>query len=84
VDQILYTCGSIIGATELCFKLFYAYHTDYPAESKHVWQLIQQGFHKLFLKDHDLQRRTITKALADIDIELNATEELAPKKVKKV
>jgi len=49
-----------------------------------VWQLIQQGFYKLFLKDHDLQRRTITKALADIDIELNATEELAPKKVKKV
>jgi len=84
VDQILYTCESIIEATELCFKLFHAYHTEYPAESKHVWQLIQQGFYKLFLKDHDLQRRTITKALADIGIELNATEELAPKKVKKV
>jgi len=84
MDQILYTCESIIEATEICFKLFHAYHTDYPAKSKHEWQLIQQGFYKLFLKDHDLQRRTITKALADIGIELNATEELAPKKVKKV
>jgi len=85
VDQILYTCESIIEATEVCFKLFHAYHTDYPAENKKiVWQLIQQDFYKLFLKDHDLQRRTIIKALADIGIELNVTEELVPKKVKKV
>lgn len=86
VDQILYTCESIIEATELCFKLCHAYHSDYPIESKHVWQLIQQGFYKIFLNDHDLQRRTITKALADIGIELNATEEMisAPKKVRKV
>lgn len=84
VDQILYTCESIIEAAELCFKLFHAYHSDYPAESKHVWQLIQQGFYKLFFKDHDLQRRTITKALADIGIELNVEEMPAPKKVKKM
>lgn len=83
VDQILYTCESIIEATELCFKLFHAYHSDYPVECKHVWQLIQQGFYKLFLKDHDLQRPTITKALADIGIELNTTEESVPKKLKK-
>lgn len=84
VDQILYTCETIIEATELCFKLFHSYHSDYPAESKHVWQLIQQGFYKLFLKDHDLQRRTITKALADIGIELNVTEEIASKKARKI
>lgn len=71
VDQVLYTCDTIIEATELCFKLFHTYHSDYPAESKHVWQLIQQGFYKLFITDHDLHRRTITKALADIGIELN-------------
>lgn len=70
VDQILYTCTSIIEAAELCFKLFHVYHADYPVESKHVWQLIQQGFYKVFLRDHDLQRRTITRALTDIGIEL--------------
>ncbi|XP_024890938.1 uncharacterized protein LOC112466836 [Temnothorax curvispinosus] len=74
VDQVLYTCQTIIGATELCFKLFHAFHTDYPAESKHVWQLIQQGFYKLFVKDHDLHRPTITKTLADIGIESNTEE----------
>ncbi|XP_012542377.1 uncharacterized protein LOC105840131 isoform X3 [Monomorium pharaonis] len=71
VDRVLYTCETIVEATELCFKLFHAYHSDYPPESKHVWQLIQQGFYKLFVKNRDLNRRTISKALADIGIELN-------------
>ncbi|XP_032690237.1 uncharacterized protein LOC116853310 isoform X3 [Odontomachus brunneus] len=70
VDQVLYTCENIIEATELCFKLFHAFHSDYPPESKHVWQLIQQGFFKLFITDHDLKKRTITKALADIAIDI--------------
>lgn len=68
VDQVLYTCETVIEAAELCFKLFHAYHSDYPPESKQVWQLIQQGFYDLFLEDRDLNRRTIKKALADIGI----------------
>ncbi|KYN02054.1 hypothetical protein ALC62_07170, partial [Cyphomyrmex costatus] len=81
VDKVLYTCETIVEATELCFKLFHAYHSDYPPESKHVWQLIQQGFYKLFIKNHDLNRRTISKALADIGIELD-TEKKRSKEVK--
>ncbi|XP_032676820.1 uncharacterized protein LOC116846722 isoform X2 [Odontomachus brunneus] len=46
VDKVLYTCKNIIEAAELCFKLFHVFHSDYPPESKHVWQLIQQGFYK--------------------------------------
>jgi hypothetical protein len=68
VDKVLYTCETVIEAAELCFKLFHAYHSDYPPESKHVWQLIQQGFYNLFLEDHDLNRQTIKKALANIGI----------------
>ncbi|XP_011873741.1 PREDICTED: uncharacterized protein LOC105565280 isoform X2 [Vollenhovia emeryi] len=68
VDKVLYTCKNVVEAVELCFKLFHVFHTDYPPESKHVWQLIQQGFYKLFLEDHDVNRRTIIKALADIGI----------------
>lgn len=75
VDEVLYTCETIVEATELCFKLFHAYHSDYPLESKHVWQLIQQGFYKLFIKNHDLNRRTISKALADIGIELDTEKD---------
>ncbi|XP_011858357.1 PREDICTED: uncharacterized protein LOC105555918 isoform X2 [Vollenhovia emeryi] len=68
VDKVLYTCKNVVEAVELCFKLFHVFHCDYPPESKHVWQMIQQGFYNLFLEDHDINRRTIIKALADIGI----------------
>ncbi|XP_032689939.1 uncharacterized protein LOC116853148 isoform X2 [Odontomachus brunneus] len=85
VDKVLYTCKNIIEAAELCFKLFHVFHSDYPPESKHVWQFIQQGFYKLFIKDHDINRRTIMKALADIGIYIEE-KEVTPlrKKTKKL
>lgn len=80
VDKVLYTCENVIEAAELCFKLFHAFHCDYSPECRHVWQLIQQGFYELFIKDHDLKRRTITKALADIGIQFQ--EEIKPSRSK--
>ncbi|EZA48532.1 hypothetical protein X777_13721 [Ooceraea biroi] len=74
VDKVLYTCKNIVEAVELCFKLFHVFHSDYPPESKHVWQLIQQGFYNIFLEDHDINRGTITKALADIGIYVQEKE----------
>ncbi|KYN30137.1 hypothetical protein ALC57_00407, partial [Trachymyrmex cornetzi] len=76
-------CETVVEATELCFKLFHAYHSDYPPESRHVWQLIQQGFYNVFIKNHDLSRRTISKSLADIGIELDE-EKIKSSKSKKI
>ena len=67
VDKVLYTCTNVVEAVDLCFKLFHVFHSEYPPESKHVWQLIQQGFYKLFLKD-DVNQKTIIKTLADIGL----------------
>lgn len=82
VDKILYTCIDVVEAVELCFKLFHVFHSNYPLESKHVWQLIQQGFYKLFLNVHDVNRRTIIKALTDIGIYMEEKKNV-PSRVKK-
>lgn len=82
VDKVLYTCEDVIEAVELCFKLFHAFHSDYPPECRHIWQLIQQGFYELFIENHDLKRRTITKALVDIGIQCE--EEIQTSKKRKL
>lgn len=85
VDKVLYTCKNVVEAAELCFKLFHVFYSDYPPECKHVWQLIQQGFYKIFIEDHDINRRTIMKAMADIGIFVEEKENaLRSKKNKKL
>lgn len=43
MDKIQYKCESVLKSIDLLFKLFFVLNIKYPFQSKHIWQLIENG-----------------------------------------
>lgn len=51
-----------IEAFDVCFKVFFALHANYPREAVHVWEFIQKALYKIS-HPHDKNYTTITNLL---------------------
>lgn len=65
VDDILQPQNSIVAAVDLCFKIFFVTHCNYPEESQHLWLTLQLGFYEISTK-YDKIHAPTTKLLADL------------------
>ncbi|KAJ8674205.1 hypothetical protein QAD02_014671 [Eretmocerus hayati] len=43
VDNVLYQVSSVLEAIDICFKVFFVFHLQFPYDSQHLWLMIQRG-----------------------------------------
>lgn len=51
VNRILYTVENLVTAVDLCFKCCYVFDLHYSPECEQVWQVIQELFYGIPLKN---------------------------------
>lgn len=49
VNDILWRTGSVLSAVDTCFKTFFALHTPYTPEARHLWMFIQKHLYDITL-----------------------------------
>lgn len=42
-DEVIYHLDSLVKAIDICFKVFFVFNAEYPAEAADVWTFLQKG-----------------------------------------
>ena len=50
VDKILWATSCVMKAIDICFKAVFATESEYPAQSRHLWEAIQKCIYKINTK----------------------------------
>jgi len=50
INKFVYSVETPLKAVDICFKTFFALNLDYPKESNHIWQFIQQFLYEITTK----------------------------------
>ena len=46
-EDVVYEVDSLIKAVDICFKLFFVFNAEYPAEATDVWIFLQKGVFRI-------------------------------------
>jgi len=50
INKFVYSVETPLKAVDICFKTFFALNLNYPKESNHIWQFIQQFLYEITTK----------------------------------
>lgn len=66
IDGRKYKVDTVIKAVDLCFKLFFATHTNYPKESEAAWIFLQWYVFKIKTK-YDKKYVSVSTLISEIE-----------------
>ncbi|KAL0120463.1 hypothetical protein PUN28_008289 [Cardiocondyla obscurior] len=50
IDKVLYQVSTALEAINICFKIFHVFNVQYPAETEHLWYVLQVCLFKFSTK----------------------------------